>query len=68
MSDGNFNRSLLPHGSFATGVRVGRAAERAVCVEAFAKLLDDLCGSLTEEEKTEHIKHFKAMVLEKEKL
>ena len=40
MSDGNFNRSLLPHGNFATGVRVGRAAERAVCVEVFAKLLD----------------------------
>ena len=39
MSDGNFNRSLLPKGELSAGIKVGKAQMRAKAEEAFAKIL-----------------------------
>ena len=40
MSDGNFNRSLLPKGELSTGIKVGKAQMRTKAVEAFGKILE----------------------------
>lgn len=67
MSDGHFNRSFLPHGDFASGVRVGRASERALCLDVFSEMLGGICPELSPEQQSELCLRFKAMVLEREK-
>ena len=42
MSDGNFNRSLLPHTDFQSGVRVGRMAMKTQAEEAFREVMDEM--------------------------
>lgn len=42
MSDGHFNRALLPHGSYQSGLKMGRAAERKLCEEALRQTLKRL--------------------------
>lgn len=58
MSDGNFNRSLLPKGELSAGIKVGKAQMRTKAEEAFNKILakeelsclsDELKQSLVEE-------------------
>ena len=39
MSDGNFNRSLLPKGELSAGIKVGKAQMRAKAEEAFSQIL-----------------------------
>ena len=67
MSDGHFNRSFLPHGDFASGVRVGRASERAVCLGVFAEMLGEICPGASEAERQAMAEKFKSLVLQKEK-
>lgn len=66
MSDGHFNRSFLPHGDFASGVRVGRASERALCVEVFAEFVDRLCPQATDTDRQALCERFKAIIVSKE--
>ncbi len=40
MSDGNFNRSMLPSNSFQSGVRAGQARMQQFAQEAFKATLD----------------------------
>lgn len=67
MSDGHFNRAFLPHGDFASGVRVGKASERGVCLEAFAEIIGEIAPDMSEQQRAELQQRFKAMVLAKEK-
>lgn len=39
MSDGNFNRSLLPHTPYASGLKAGKAMCRMWAMEAFEQWL-----------------------------
>ena len=39
MSDGNFNRALLPHTPYASGLKAGRAMARAKAEQAFKQWL-----------------------------
>ena len=39
MSDGNYNRNLLPYHNYQSGLRAGQAAMRHRAVEAFARFL-----------------------------
>ena len=64
MSDGNFNRALLPHGGYASGVRAGQAAERKRAVEVLSRLLEERFPALAEEERLHIIKRFKEMIAE----
>ena len=64
MSDGNFNRALLPHGGYASGVRAGQAAERKRSAEVLKRLLEEKFPELTEEEKLQLIKRFKEIMAE----
>lgn len=67
MSDGHFNRSFLPHGDFSSGVRVGRASERAICIKAFGEMLESICPEASDEVKATWAAQFKALVLQSEK-
>ena len=50
MSDGNFNRNLLPSHSFQSGVRAGRAVMKTKALAAFSKWLVNQSYSLTDEQ------------------
>ncbi|MBO4596262.1 MAG: hypothetical protein IKX93_05475 [Bacteroidaceae bacterium] len=39
MSDGNFNRSLLPHTQYGSGMRAGKSMARMKAIEAFEEWL-----------------------------
>lgn len=39
MSDGNFNRNLLPYKNYQSGLRAGRAQMRTLALEAFSQWL-----------------------------
>ncbi len=53
MSDGNYNRNLLPYHNYQSGVRAGKAALRQLALDEFrrqlAELRPDLAGSEVEE-------------------
>ncbi|MCD8285079.1 MAG: hypothetical protein LUC86_04515 [Prevotellaceae bacterium] len=50
MSDGNYNRSLLPHTPYESGLRMGRAIARRQALEAFRRYIRQANPSLTNEE------------------
>ena len=50
MSDGNFNRNLLPSHSFQSGVRTGRAVMKTKALAAFSKWLVNQSYSLTDQQ------------------
>ncbi|MDD4761354.1 MAG: hypothetical protein WCR53_06510 [Bacteroidaceae bacterium] len=58
MSDGNFNRALLPRTDFQSGVRAGKAAARTIAEEAFNLTLEEVFSSITEEQKETARKFF----------
>lgn len=66
MSDGHFNRSFLPHGDFASGVRVGRASERGLCLRVLADMLQKWFPHLTEEERAAACLEFKRELTKRE--
>ncbi len=49
MSDGNFNRALLPKNELATGLRAGKAQMRQRAIEALSVVLNELCPDMDEE-------------------
>lgn len=64
MSDGNFNRALLPHGGYASGVRAGQAAERKRAAAVVERLLEERLPKLTQEERLQMVRRFKEMIAE----
>ena len=50
MSDGNFNRSLLPSTPYASGHRMGQQQMRARALEAFRAWAREKFPALTDEE------------------
>ncbi|MCR5819702.1 MAG: hypothetical protein K6F94_01955 [Bacteroidaceae bacterium] len=50
MSDGNFNRSLLPHNPYSSGLHTGKALARMKAAEAFSEWLRNFNPSLSDEE------------------
>ena len=49
MSDGNFNRSMLPYNNYQSGNRAGRAQMKALALEAFEKWCAESFPDLDEE-------------------
>jgi len=49
MSDGNFNRALLPHTPYASGMKAGKQIAKMKAVEVFKAQLIKLCPTLDEE-------------------
>lgn len=50
MSDGNFNRALLPHTPYGSGLKAGRAQQRMAAIEAFKAWLKEYQPSLEADE------------------
>lgn len=50
MSDGNFNRALLPHTPYESGLKMGKAMARKCAVEVFADFIRKDHPALSKEE------------------
>lgn len=53
MSDGNFNRALLPKGELSAGIREGKAQMRTKAQRAFAKTLTQFLPEMNAERMAE---------------
>lgn len=53
MSDGNFNRALLPKNELSAGIRVGKAQMRTKAEQAFLETIDHFLPNLSSEKKQE---------------
>lgn len=58
MSDGNFNRSLLPKNELAAGLRAGKAQMRAKAEKAFEEIVSEFLPEATDDLKKEMAQHF----------
>lgn len=50
MSDGNFNRALLPHTPYASGMKAGKQIAKMKATELFRARLVTLCPTLTKDQ------------------
>ncbi len=62
MSDGNFNRALLPHTPYASGMKAGKSIARVRAVETFVQWLRAEQPSITQEEVKAKADKFSAML------
>lgn len=53
MSDGNFNRALLPHTPYASGMKAGKQIAKMKATELFKESLKEICPTLDDDQ----IKH-----------
>ena len=58
MSDGNFNRALLPQTPYASGIKMGRQQMKVKAAEAFKDLLAERLSGLNAEEQADLLKDF----------
>lgn len=59
MSDGNFNRALLPKNDLSAGLRAGKAQMRAKAEQAFKDILDTYFPDITDEQKSAALSDFR---------
>ena len=59
MSDGNFNRALLPHTPYASGLKAGKSMMKTRAVEVFREWLREHCSELSEEQQMEQLNAFR---------
>ena len=59
MSDGNFNRALLPSTPYRSGMKMGGQQMRGKAIEAFRNLIKERFPALKEEELQELIEAFR---------
>lgn len=60
MSDGNFNRQLLPPNSYRSGLQVGRQQMRQKALDVLKEILNS--SSLGEEEKEQVLSAMRARI------
>lgn len=66
MSDGNFNRALLPHTPYASGMKAGKQIMKMKATELFKEELSRLCPTLDDESikrEAEHFEHKLALLI-----
>ena len=61
MSDGNFNRSLLPHTPFQSGLQAGKSMGRMHALEAFRDYLMRFHPDLDDNGVLERIERFRQL-------
>ena len=59
MSDGNFNRALLPSTPYRSGVKMGQQQMRARAIEVFKAVVREKFPDLTDEELCEWVEDFR---------
>lgn len=62
MSDGNFNRALLPKNELGAGLRAGKAQMRQKASEAFDIVISEFLSDTPEEKKKEMKEKFMEML------
>ncbi|MBQ8051179.1 MAG: hypothetical protein IJ197_06340 [Bacteroidaceae bacterium] len=62
MSDGNFNRSLLPHTPFQSGLQAGKSMGRMHALEAFRDYLMRFHPDLDDNGVLEQIERFRQLL------
>lgn len=62
MSDGNFNRQLLPKTELASGLRAGKAQMRTKAEQAFKAFIEEEMSDLSNEQKKQKIEKFMDML------
>ncbi len=62
MSDGNFNRALLPKNELGAGLRMGKAQMRQKATDALDTILSEYLPDLPEDRKTEMKERFKELL------
>ena len=58
MSDGNFNRQLLPKTDLSTGLRAGKAQMRTKAEQAFKEILAEYFSDITPPQRDAILKAF----------
>ena len=58
MSDGNFNRALLPSTPIASGIKMGKQQMKAKAVLAFRETIKEKFPTLTDEELQDIVMYF----------
>ncbi len=59
MSDGNFNRALLPSTPYGSGLRMGQQQMRSRAIEAFTVWAKEKFPTLSDEELSEWVADFR---------
>jgi len=62
VSDGHFNRSILPKTDYQSGLRAGRAGMKQISIAAFLHTLETTCPEFSEERKEETLNVFKTLL------
>lgn len=62
MSDGNFNRQLLPKTELSSGIRAGKAQMRVKAEQAFVAFVEDEFSDLSTEQKQQKLEKFMNML------
>ena len=67
MSDGNFNRSLLPHTPYSSGLKAGKAMARMWAVAAFEEWLHTQQPQLSPEDLHQQVESFSRLLASRER-
>ena len=62
MSDGNFNRALLPSTPYASGLKTGRAQARQAALRAFDEWLATTLPSISDEQRDTYAESFRRIL------
>lgn len=62
MSDGNFNRALLPHTPYQSGLQAGKSMGRMFALEAFKAYLSEFHPDLDERRFLEQLERFRQLL------
>ncbi|MBP5380538.1 MAG: hypothetical protein J6Y39_02260 [Bacteroidaceae bacterium] len=62
MSDGNFNRALLPHTPYQSGLKAGKSMTRMNALEAFKDYLRETCADANEAYISEQTERFRQLL------
>lgn len=62
MSDGNFNRALLPHTPFQSGMKAGKSMCRMHALDAFKDYLSKFHPDLDNDQLARHFDEFRQLL------
>lgn len=65
MSDGNFNRALLPHTPYASGMKAGQQITKMKAVEAFKQIIDQQFPEMEAQKRTSLVENFETLLVSK---
>lgn len=65
MSDGNFNRALLPHTPYASGMKAGQQITKMKAVEAFKEIINQQLPNVSAEQAKSMAEDFETLLASK---